>query len=402
MRQRAFPGPAATSVVAALLLLLGGAGALAAAETRTFRSTFPEGEEIRLANLAGRVEIVPGRGDRVVVEVTVHADGSSAAETRRLLDGMEWVRGKDRKGRREWALSYPVDQYRAFHYPRPNGRSGDSELPSFLRFLEDHGHSQTTYRGERVRIYGQKRPSTPTLYANLKVAMPAGANLAVRNVVGPVRGGDLQGRLVVDTGSGSVRLGSFSGDLTVDTGSGDVVLGAVKGQTLVDTGSGDVTVSRFVGNGKIDTGSGDVTVEQVSAGGLEIDTGSGDVTVRNGLAGRVVADTGSGDVRILDIEPEDLVADTGSGNVIIQASLVNARRIVADTGSGNVRIYAGPDASFELDADQGSGRLTVGYPDASLRHSGRKVVGARRGDGQTKIRVDTGSGNCVIAPRGDG
>jgi hypothetical protein len=179
MRQRAFPGPAATSVVAALLLLLGGAGALAAAETRTFRSTFPEGEEIRLANLAGRVEIVPGRGDRVVVEVTVHADGSSAAETRRLLDGMEWVRGKDRKGRREWALSYPVDQYRAFHYPRPNGRSGDSELPSFLRFLEDHGHSQTTYRGERVRIYGQKRPSTPTLYANLKVAMPAGANLAV-------------------------------------------------------------------------------------------------------------------------------------------------------------------------------------------------------------------------------
>jgi hypothetical protein len=42
----------------------------------------------------------------------------------------------------------------------------------------------------------------------------------------------------------------------------------------------------------------------------------------------------------------------------------------------------------------------VGYDDATLRRSGRKVVGARRGNGQTVIRVETGSGDCVITPRG--
>jgi hypothetical protein len=42
----------------------------------------------------------------------------------------------------------------------------------------------------------------------------------------------------------------------------------------------------------------------------------------------------------------------------------------------------------------------VGYDDAALRRSGRKVVGARRGNGQTVIRVETSSGDCVITPRG--
>jgi len=44
-------------------------------------------------------------------------------------------------------------------------------------------------------------------------------------------------------------------------------------------------------------------------------------------------------------------------------------------------------------------RIVV-YADAVLRHSGRKVVGAKRGDGRTVIHVETGSGDCSIGPRG--
>jgi hypothetical protein len=43
----------------------------------------------------------------------------------------------------------------------------------------------------------------------------------------------------------------------------------------------------------------------------------------------------------------------------------------------------------------------VRYKDAVLRRSGRKVIGARRGDGRTAIHVETGSGDCVIGPQGD-
>ena len=90
---------------------------------------------MRLANLAGHIEIVRGQGPSVVVDATVHAEAGSAAETQRLLQGMRWVKGHDRKGREEWALSYPVDKYRSYSYPTGSREEDDSGLPSFLSFL---------------------------------------------------------------------------------------------------------------------------------------------------------------------------------------------------------------------------------------------------------------------------
>lgn len=389
-----------SALSAALMLALGGAATAHAAEqTRAFRQPFPAKAEVRLANLAGRIELVPAQGSDVVVDATIHADAESAAETQRLLAGMKWVKSHDKKGREEWALSYPVEKYRSYAYPNRREKDEDSELPAFLSFLNLGNQTMTTYRGERVRIYSKKRDSAPVLYADLRILVPAGSNLAVRNAVGPVRGGDLDGSLAVDTGSGNVDIASHSGQLSVDTGSGNVVLGASKGETAVDTGSGNVVVKRLVGNGSINTGSGDVTVSQVSAGKLAIDTGSGDVIVQDGVAGRVIADTGSGGVKVLSVELEELAAETGSGNVVVHSSLAKARKVTAETGSGDIDIKAGPDASFDIDSDQGSGDLIVNYSDATLRKSGRKVVGARRGNGRTAIHVETGSGDCTIGPK---
>jgi DUF4097 and DUF4098 domain-containing protein YvlB len=123
------------------------------------------------------------------------------------------------------------------------------------------------------------------------------------------------------------------------------------------------------------------------------------VTVKSGDVGRLIADTGSGSVKVLGVELEELVADTGSGDVVLHSSLSKTRKVTAETGSGAVRIVAGPAASFNIDTDQGSGDLRVGYGDAVLRRSGRKVVGAKRGDGRTTIHVATGSGDCTIGPK---
>jgi hypothetical protein len=391
------PGRAA---LAAWMLTAACGGALAVhaegIKSRAFRQAFPpQTAEIRLANLAGHVELVRGDGKDVVVDATVHGEAASDAETQKILDGMKWVRAKDSKGRDEWALSYPVEKYRSYHYPEAaKGTAG-----FMLNFFGD-GHTATTYRGERVRIYGEKRSGAPTLYADLRIALPAGSQAAVRNVKGPVNGtGTLEGALTVDTGDGKVTLASYSGRLGVDTGSGNVVIGTAKGETKIDTGSGDVVVRNLVGNAAIDTGSGNVTVESISAGKLALDTGSGNLTVKSGDAGRVIADAGSGNLKILGVELEELVADTGSGNVTLQSSLDKARKITAETGSGTIRILGGPGASFNIDADQGSGDLRVRYEDAVLRRSGRKVVGAKRGDGRTAIHVETGSGDCVIGPK---
>lgn len=383
-----------------VLSLILGATAVHAApvQTRAFRQTFPAQKgEIRIANLAGRVELVRAPGNQMIVETVVHAAGDTENETRRLLDGMKWVKGTDGEGREEILLTYPVDDYRGFAYPR-SGQEQD-DLPDWLSWLEGAGHTSARYRGERVRIYGKPRADVPVLYANLKIAMPAGGDLVVRNVVGAVRGGQLEGKLGVDTGSGDIEIVAHVGQLTLDTGSGDVTVGAATGETRIDTGSGDVVVRKLVGNGLVDTGSGDVTVENVSAGKLSVDTGSGDVTVRNGMVSHVLADTGSGSVEVVGVELEELDAETGSGDVMVRSSLAQAKRLTAGTGSGDVTIYGGPDASFDIESSQGSGELLVRYGDAEIRKEGKKVVGARRGNGQTVIRVETGSGDCVITPR---
>ncbi len=108
------------ALAAAFVCLLAAGATAAAAETTTrgFRRGFPATGKVRLANLAGRIELVPIKGAEIVVETTVHAEGRDAAETRKLLDGMHWVKEHDKKGREEWVLTYPVDDYDGFAYPR--------------------------------------------------------------------------------------------------------------------------------------------------------------------------------------------------------------------------------------------------------------------------------------------
>ena len=381
--------PVALTVLGAVL-----AGPVRAADegllTRSYEHSLAlvAGDTLRLANLAGALELVPGTGREVVVEATLHGRAGTAAQTRSLLDAMRWVESRDRKGRREWALSYPVDRYRSFSYPVKGGGG-----------WWDDSRTTFEYLGEKVTIYSRPRGDAPVLYADLRILLPADAAVVVRNGAGSVRGGRLQGDLGVDTGSGDVEIEAFRGRLNVDTGSGDVDLGEVHAECTVDTGSGDVRIAALEGDGSVDTGSGNVEVGRIVAAAFGVDTGSGDVRLGGGQVATLSVDTGSGDIRVEGVEVEVFRGDTGSGDVVLRSSLETTRDVVVDTGSGSVRILGGTNASFDIEADQGSGDLVVGYTDAVYKKHGREVYGARRGDGKTKIRVETGSGDCVIEPR---
>ena len=356
-----------STLAAAGLLIAAALPAAAAVETRVVTRAFPAGSEpFRLANLAGTVRLVNTAADEVRVKATAHAEGRDAAETRALLAGIDFVRDPERTG--GWAIAYPVDRHTTYRY---------AEGDSFGWF---GSHTTTKYLGRRVSIRGTARGSAPTLWVDLEIAFPANPGLDLDQAVGKVTAGDLYG------------------DLRVDTGSGDVELGAFNGRLVVDTGSGDIEVASLRGEGNLDTGSGDVLVRGLDAEELVADTGSGDVVLRDGRVGELVVDTGSGDVEVLGVDVGTADLDTGSGDIRLAGSLAGASSIRADTGSGDVEIYGGPDASFRVVADQGSGDLRVGYADATLRRDGRKVVGAERGDGRTRIVIDTGSGDAVVAP----
>ena len=336
--------------------------AAAAPATKTVEQTIPASGLVKVANLAGRVILMPAANGPVKVVAVVNAEGDTPQETQDLMAAMRWVQERDGT----WNLAYPVDRYDAFVYP------------SGLRYFGNN--TSTKFRGERVRVYGSPRRNAPVLYADLTITVPKGANLKVVEAVGGIAGSAITADLSLDTGSGSVKLDGASGRIVVDTGSGDVELHQIAGDTSADTGSGEIVI------------------DGIAADSLKGDTGSGGMTVSHATLRSLVADSGSGDIRIEDVTLAPLVADTGSGDVVVRGDLSKATKIDIDTGSGDVELAGGPDFEFDLTTDVGSGDISVDYHDAQVRLDGHEIVGARRGSGRTHVFVDTGSGDVSLSP----
>jgi hypothetical protein len=344
---------------------------LAGAETtRVLRAELKAdpGQPFSVENLAGTMRVVAGGGDVVEAVATIHAESEDLAGALRL----EQV--TDEKGRPTLRVRYPLDRYRSYRYPGTSESHGGRGSRWF-----DGGHSSTKYDGYSDVHVGRR--GGVLAYADVEVHVPRRAIDAVfRNVVGPVSGSGVDGRVRFDTGSGDVEVRESKGDVVADTGSGDVKAESVEGKFTCDTGSGRCEVAGFRG-------------EQ-----LRCDTGSGDVEVRGAAAGRIQVDTGSGDVRVSASEADEIDADTGSGSVELEAGGARLRRVRADTGSGDVRLRLGADASFEVKGEMGSGEIVSRYPDAEPILRKREVVGYRRGSAQTRISVDSGSGDLIVEP----
>jgi hypothetical protein len=332
--------------------------------SRQLTREFPveAGQRLRLGNLAGEVSLKTGGTDAVIVEAVIHAQAESGEATRRLLEEVRWQVHTDADGRRTHWLMPPSSGNLFLHYPA----------------IRD-GQLRARVAGRTMTVTGSSSASAPTLFANLTITCPPTAS-----------------ELHADVGWGGIEIAAFTGDLRVDTGRGDVRLGPIDGELTADTSSGDIAVEALRGEGRLDTGSGEIEIRRVDSGPLAADTGSGDIMIRGGDLSAVRVDTGSGDIVLRHVEFESFDGDTGSGDIRIISSLARARRIVADTGSGDIRIVAGPDASFDLVVDVASGDGQVGYADAALRWDDRKIASARRGDGRTRIILDTGSGDCEL------
>lgn len=418
MRSRSILVPALLAALPAC------APAISADATRTLRAEISPAAlgETRIENLAGAMRVVPGSGGAIVVVATVHAESDELAEAVSL----EKARGL--MGEPTLRVVYPLDRHSTVRYPPPGGSRGGS--PS-------GGESGTT-----TKYGGRKATVSPTsgvvLYADVEVQLPARpVNARFRNVAGPLHGERVAGDLSFDTDSGGVTLSRLRGEIVADTGSGDVVASDIEGsftcdtgsgaceasgvrgeRVTCDTGSGDVTLRSIrvsgevradTGSGNVvareiegslvcDTGSSDCDLEGVRGASVRCDTGSGGVRLRSIVAERVSADTGSGDVTAEGIEAEEFAADTGSGEVRLEASGSRLARVTADTGSGGVILRLGPDASFHALVEQGSGELVNRYADAQPIIEDRQVVGYQRGDGRTRIVVDTGSGSLTLEP----
>jgi hypothetical protein len=339
--------------VAIVALLVAGAATAEVSRTLRVELSGDPAAGFAVENLAGTMQVKAGEVTTVVAVATVHAEDAALADAVRL----EQVTCKG--GVATLRVRYPVDRHSSFRYP-------------------GHDSSQTEYDGRRVKVSGNRGV---LLWAEVAVTVPRRSVVGTfRNVVGSLEGTELEGSLRFDTGSGEITLTDVRGDVSADTGSGGVTAERLAGLFSCDTGSGACVVLGFDGESLYsDTGSGKFRMEGVRS-----------------LPASCVNCSGS--IRLLSADVEEFRADTGSGSVELEATGTRLIRVRADTGSGDLRLRLPTSASFVAEADQGSGDLVCRFDDAQPIVRGRTVVGYRRGDGRTRIDVDTGSGDLVIEP----
>lgn len=361
------PQSAVFAALAALSFLAAPSPARAES-SRVLRLEVPPGaKHFTVENLAGRMRVRSGASEKTVVTATIYAETDALAGRFRL----ENVGTADAPVLR---VRYPEGEssirYRAPHEPNDLG---------FLNGIFDSFDGSYTYDGRSMRVHNHR---SKLLYADVDVEVARGeSDVELRNLVGLLSASDLTGRLSVHVASSDVRLERLKGRIAVEGSSGDIQGEDVEGTWTSDFSSGDIELDRLRG----DTAT--------------FHTTSGDVRLRTVDVGRLDLKSGSGDVKVQDCDAAEISAHTGSGDVAIESRGKRLAGVRVQTGSGDVVLRLPRDAAFEAKASLSSGDMQVGYDDGTATTSRGELVAYRRGNGGTRIDVETGSGNLVIEPR---
>lgn len=316
-----------------------------------------QGQDVAVYNLAGEIEIVSGGGSDVVVQVMRGGGDADQLSVETIqVDGRETL-----------VVRYPDDRI----IYSEMGRNSRTQL----RVRSDGTFGDGgRIRGDEVEIRGSGRGLEA--WADLRITVPSGKELAVYLAVGEAEATDLTADLLIDTGSGRIRAFGITGNVDLDTGSGSVVAEGIRGDLNIDTGSGSVRVADVEGDD------------------VMLDTGSGGVEANGIRASRVEVDTGSGEISLSAVSSPDVYLDTGSGRVEVDL-LQDVNDLVIDTGSGSVVIRMPAGVGAEVEVDTGSGGIDVDIP-LEVRQVRRNYIRGLLGDGRGRIRVDTGSGSVRL------
>jgi len=320
------------------------------------------GQQVHIYNLVGKVEVVPGPGSSVTVDLAPGGRDAAQLGTRTWNEGGTF-----------FVVTYPSD-----HLKVPSMGFGSS---TSFRVANDGtfgDHPKRGHSGRQIRIDGHGNGLEA--WCDMKVFVPKGQTVTIH------------------LGTGEMGATNVDGDVVLDAASANVTSVGSAGKLLVDTGSGSITVNRAKGVVSLDSGSGAIRVTDTSGDRLLLDTGSGDVTVVGATATRISADTGSGRVEMSGVSCPTLHIDTGSGGVRL-GLLTDVNDLSIDTGSGSVTIEAPASLGAALHFETGSGSIDSNFPLRVTRRDDDTLM-ATVGDGLGRIDVDTGSGSVRLVRAG--
>ncbi len=365
----------ARKAVGAILLgvgaLLCGAAALGAAEvTRTLKAELSGADlaNFSVENLVGTMRVSAGVEGSVTVVATVHA------EKQALADGVRLERMSGEGGMATLRVRYPENVTR-IRYRAPV----DEDTIQISLGLLTFSSSAYDYDGRTYRVspgHGKR------LWTDLEIRVPGRLTQArFQNLAGLVEAQGVEGRIRFDVASADLRLRRLAGEIAANGSSGDTHASEIRGRWESHFSSGDCFLDGFDGDS------------------LSVRTSSGDVRASGVRARLARTQTSSGNVRLRRADLEEFRGDASSGDLLVEAEGNRLKVFDVETSSGDVVLRLPAEASFEAAADQSSGDMKVAFSDGTETRRHHKLVAYTRGTGGTRVRVDTSSGDLVIAPR---
>lgn len=332
--------------------------ALASAQTERISL---DGTDVAVYNLAGTMTVARGTGDKVVVEVT-----RGGRDAGRLTLASSAVRGRP-----SLRVLYPADR---IVYPE-RGRNGRSTFNvNDDGTFGDDGDGGWNRGGRRIEV----RSSGDGLeaHADLRVLVPAGKRIYLRNGVGETTIDNVDGQIDMSVSASRVRASHIRGSLRLDTG------------------SGGVEVSDVTGDLDLDSGSGGAVLDGVRGGILHMDVGSGSVRGRSIDVRELVADVGSGGVQLGAVKTPKLHLETGSGGSDVEL-LTPVQDVSIEAGSGGVTLRIPGSSGAAVDIETGSGGIETDF-EVKVARVERHALRGTFGDGRGRIRIESGSGRVRL------
>jgi lia operon protein LiaG len=347
------------AVIATAALAFHSAGAQS--ERRTL-----SGSSVAIYDLVGHIQVEQGSGSEVVVEIT-----RGGHDAKKLSVEVGEVRGRN-----ALRIRYPDDD---IVYPdlgrwsnsdfriNSDGTWGGDDRDD----RDDHWYSS----GHRIRIKGGG--SGTEAWADLKILIPAGKDVAVY------------------VGVGELGANHVTSDLRLSASSGHVTVRDTKGNLFAGTGSGGVDVRGANGDDvRISSGSGGISASDVSGKRLRVSTGSGGVTGAGFTSDDLDVSSGSGPIRVDDVRAPRVRFSSGSGGIRVGFA-APVKTMEATTGSGGVTATFPGTVNAEVDISTGSGGIDTDFPVTLNRMERNRLRGAI-GDGTGTIRIRSGSGSVHL------
>jgi beta-lactamase regulating signal transducer with metallopeptidase domain len=287
-----------------------GAGAVANEMTRRIVNSFPlsGAKMLRFENLAGRVELAPGKGPTVEVAAIVRVGDVAEAEVKRLIDKIRWVEAPAEDGESRWGLSFPAEDYPTVRYPVAGETRTDFDT---VRHLD-----------REVRISNRGGKSIPSVEFDLRVSLPPEVRVAVGNAVGPIEGSSVASPLELSTRHGVIKLDDVRAPIDATSEFGDVLISRLNADAVVRTGSGGIELSRIArGQVTLSARSGHCRIVQPPEAGFRLQfSGARPIDV---IGGGVTRLSSQSDGRIMELLSRgtggpSITVTSGTGETVIE------------------------------------------------------------------------------------